>query len=40
MIFWDVDTQRDFMEAAGALYVPGAEDLTVLVHQKLDSPGI
>jgi nicotinamidase/pyrazinamidase len=27
VIFWDVDTQRDFMEPGGALYVPGAEAL-------------
>lgn len=26
-VFWDVDTQFDFMKPAGALYVPGAEDL-------------
>ena len=24
-IFWDVDTQRDFMDADGKLYVPDAE---------------
>jgi len=27
IIFWDVDTQRDFMEPAGSLYVPGAENI-------------
>lgn len=27
MIFWDVDTQRDFMEPQGKLYVPGAETI-------------
>ena len=27
VIFWDVDTQIDFMEPAGKLYVPGAEEI-------------
>ena len=26
-LFWDVDTQVDFMDPSGALYVPGAETL-------------
>src|SRR5690349_11819142 len=26
-IFWDVDTQRDFVETDGELYVPGAETI-------------
>ena len=27
VIFWDVDTQHDFMDANGKLYVPGAEEI-------------
>ena len=27
LIFWDVDTQHDFMDADGKLYVPGAEEI-------------
>jgi nicotinamidase/pyrazinamidase len=27
LIFWDVDTQYDFMHADGKLYVPGAEEI-------------
>lgn len=27
LIFWDVDTQHDFMRAEGKLYVPGSEDI-------------
>jgi nicotinamidase/pyrazinamidase len=27
VVFWDVDTQVDFMHAAGKLYVPGAETI-------------
>lgn len=32
MIFFDVDTQRDFMHSAGALYVPDAET----IHQNIE----
>jgi nicotinamidase/pyrazinamidase len=31
LIFFDIDTQRDFMVADGALYVPGAET----IHERL-----
>lgn len=41
VIFWDVDTQRDFMDHDGALYVPGAEEikphlarLTTYAHER------
>jgi nicotinamidase/pyrazinamidase len=27
LLFWDVDTQHDFMRADGALYVPGSEEI-------------
>ena len=27
VVFWDVDTQHDFMDPGGKLYVPGAEEI-------------
>ena len=30
-IFWDVDTQRDFLSAGGRLYVPGAAKIVPAV---------
>jgi nicotinamidase/pyrazinamidase len=33
VIFWDVDTQRDFMDADGKLYVPGAEEIKPLLKR-------
>lgn len=33
MIFWDVDTQVDFMRPEGKLYVPGAERIVPNLHR-------
>jgi nicotinamidase/pyrazinamidase len=33
MVFWDVDTQADFMLPGGKLYVPGAETLLPLLRR-------
>jgi nicotinamidase/pyrazinamidase len=33
VLFWDVDTQFDFMRPEGRLYVPGAEDIIKKVSQ-------
>src|SRR5262245_33921280 len=35
MIFFDVDTQRDFMDSNGALYVPGAEGIRLNIERLL-----
>jgi nicotinamidase/pyrazinamidase len=35
-VFWDVDTQRDFMEPGGALYVPGAEHIVSNLRRLTD----
>ena len=32
-IFWDVDTQHDFMRSSGKLYVPGSEDIIPALRQ-------
>jgi nicotinamidase/pyrazinamidase len=39
MIFFDVDTQRDFMDSAGALYVPGAEAIHSNIERLLRAAG-
>jgi nicotinamidase/pyrazinamidase len=39
MIFFDVDTQRDFMESDGALYVPGAETIRPKIERLLRAAG-
>ncbi len=36
VIFWDVDTQRDFMLPGGKLYVPGAEKLIPKLKRLVD----
>lgn len=33
ILFWDVDTQHDFMRPEGKLYVPGAEDIIENISQ-------
>jgi nicotinamidase/pyrazinamidase len=39
MIFFDVDTQRDFMDSDGALYVPGAETIRPKIERLLRAAG-
>jgi nicotinamidase/pyrazinamidase len=39
MIFFDVDTQRDFMDSTGALYVPDAEAIHLNVGRLLREAG-
>jgi nicotinamidase/pyrazinamidase len=36
VIFWDVDTQHDFMDADGKLYVPGAERIKPRLRELTD----
>jgi nicotinamidase/pyrazinamidase len=36
-IFWDVDTQVDFMEPGGKLYVPGATELLPALERLVDA---
>jgi nicotinamidase/pyrazinamidase len=36
-IFWDVDTQVDFMEPSGKLYVPGAREIAPALEQLVDA---
>ena len=36
-IFWDVDTQVDFMEPSGKLYVPGARDVAPALEPLVDA---
>ncbi len=39
MIFFDVDTQRDFMDEDGALYVPGADAIRNNIERLLRGAG-
>lgn len=36
-ILWDVDTQVDFMEPSGKLYVPGAREVAPAMEQLVDA---
>ena len=36
VIFWDVDTQHDFMDASGKLYVPGSEEIKPQLKRLTD----
>lgn len=36
VIFWDVDTQHDFMDAKGKLYVPAAEEIKANLKRLTD----
>jgi nicotinamidase/pyrazinamidase len=36
-ILWDVDTQVDFMEPNGKLYVPGAKDVAAAMERLVDA---
>ena len=35
-LFWNVDTQEDFIDQAGKLYVPGAEEIRPVLKQITD----
>jgi nicotinamidase/pyrazinamidase len=37
IVFWEVDTQRDFMLPGGALYVPGAEKILPNLKRLVDA---
>ena len=37
LVFWEVDTQRDFMLPGGKLYVPGAEKLLPNIRKLTDA---
>src|SRR3954463_2785286 len=36
-ILWDVDTQVDFMETSGKVYVPGARDVAPAMERLVDA---
>jgi len=36
-ILWDVDTQVDFMEPSGKLYIPGAKDVAAAMERLVDA---